>query len=58
MPGLRVVRANCRPYDARDYSCTVDFVDTAAGDTRVYFDVVTISRVDGGWDLKSGLCLH
>lgn len=58
--GLRVLNASCgqaRAGDkASDYLCEVTFTSAADPDQRLYFDVIRIVRIDGGWQLASGLC--
>jgi hypothetical protein len=54
--GLRVLGAKCGHGSASDYLCEVTFTSTADPDARLYFDVIRIARIDGGWQLASGLC--
>lgn len=58
--GLRVLNAACGQAKAgdkaSDYLCEVTFTSAADPDQRLYFDVIRIVRIDGGWQLASGLC--
>lgn len=58
--GLRLLKANCAQAKAgdkgSDYLCEVTFSSAGDPDQRLYFDVIRIVRIDGGWQLASGLC--
>lgn len=58
--GLRVLNATCGQANtgdkASDYLCEVTFTSAADPDQRLYFDVIRIVRIGGGWQLASGLC--
>ena len=54
--GLRVLGARCARGQTSDYLCEVTFTFGLDPDARLYFDVIGIARIDGGWQLASGLC--
>jgi hypothetical protein len=54
--GLRVLGATCGSGEAGGYLCEVTFTSSTDPDERLYFDVIRIARLDGGWQLASGLC--
>lgn len=53
---LQVLQATCRDDGAHKYLCDITFISKKDPDERPFFDVVTITRVADGWELKSGLC--
>jgi hypothetical protein len=53
--GLQVLEANCHDNGTGTFLCEVTFI--SKGDPeRPYFDIITLARTGGGWELKSGLC--
>jgi hypothetical protein len=53
---LQVLQAKCRDDGTQKYLCEITFISKKDPDERSFFDVVTITRVASGWELKSGLC--
>jgi hypothetical protein len=53
---LQVLQAKCRDDGTQKYLCEITFISKKDPDERPFFDVVTMARVAGGWELKSGLC--
>ena len=54
--GLQVVAATCNANAAGRYLCQVTFLSRDDPTQRLYFDIVAVDRVDGRWELTSGLC--
>ena len=54
--GLRVIEASCDPPVGGQYLCQITFLSESDPNKRLYFDVLAVSRGEGGWKLKSGLC--
>ena len=53
--GLQVQEATCHPDGTGTFLCEVTFI--SKGDPeRPYFDIITLARAGGDWELKSGLC--
>ena len=55
---LQVLQAQCRDDGTNKYLCEITFISKNDSAKRPFFDVVAITRVADGWDLKSGLCKH
>jgi hypothetical protein len=55
---LQVVQAKCRDDGANKYLCEITFISKKDSAERPFFDIVAITRVADGWELKSGLCKH
>src|ERR1700721_1026408 len=53
---LQVLQAKCRDDGTHKYLCEITFISKKDPDERPFFDLVTITRVGDGWELKSGLC--
>ena len=53
---LKVLQADCRDDGTRQYLCEITFTSRKDPAERPFFDVVTIARVAGGWEIESGLC--
>ena len=53
---LQVLQASCRDDGTHKYLCEITFISKKDPAERPFFDVVTITRVGDGWELKSGLC--
>jgi hypothetical protein len=53
---LQVLQAKCRDDGTHKYLCEITFISKKDPDERPFFDVVTITRVGDGLELKSGLC--
>lgn len=54
--GLRIVEASCNPPSDGRSLCQVTFLSKDDPDQRLYFDVISVARHDGQWELQSGLC--
>jgi hypothetical protein len=55
---LQVLQAKCRDDGTGKYLCDITFISKKDPAERPFFDIVSIDRVGGGWELKSGLCKH
>jgi hypothetical protein len=53
---LQVLQAQCRDDGTDKYLCEITFVSKKDPAERPFFDIVAITRVADGWELKSGLC--
>jgi hypothetical protein len=53
---LQVLQAKCRNDGTHTFLCEITFISKKDPAERPFFDVVTITRVADGWELKSGLC--
>ena len=53
---LVVESAECNPLATKEYMCQVSFTRRAEASGRLYFDVVTMTAADEGWQLTAGLC--
>jgi hypothetical protein len=52
---LQVQQAKCQGDGTDKFTCELTFI--LKGDPeRSYFDIVSVARAGGGWELKSGLC--
>ena len=56
--GLKLLKTKCRDDAGQQFLCEVTFTSTADLSERLYFNVVTVARTNGGWELKSELCTH
>jgi hypothetical protein len=54
--GLKVLKAKCHHDPGKQFLCEVMFVSSSDPSERLYFDIVAVTRKNGGWELKSGLC--
>jgi len=54
--GLRVVAAKCHGRGGEQFLCEVSFISDGDPTERLYFDIVAVARIGGGWKLQSGLC--
>lgn len=54
--GLQVLQAKCHDDGEDKFLCEVTFISKGDPSQRLYFDIVAVARVDGRWELKSGLC--
>jgi hypothetical protein len=54
--GLKVLEAKCHDSGSDRFLCEVMFTSRDDPAQRLYFDIVSVSRVATGWELKSGLC--
>ena len=53
---LKIVEARCFEKKTNNYNCFITFVSSRDADRRLYYDVAEITRADGNWSLKSGIC--
>ena len=53
---LQVLQAKCHDDGTDKYLCEVTFTSKRDPTERPFFDIVAITRVADGWELKSGLC--
>ncbi len=53
---LRVLAADCIAEPSKTFLCWIKFVSRNDASQRLFFDAVTVSRGNGAWELKSGLC--
>jgi hypothetical protein len=53
--GLQVLQAECHDDGTNKFICELTFI-TKGDPERPYFDIVSVARTGGGWELKSGLC--
>jgi len=53
---LRVLEAKCDDGKTGRFLCQVTFMSNGDPDERLYFDIVSVARVDQEWKLTSGLC--
>jgi hypothetical protein len=53
---LKVLHAKCHDENNGPFLCEVTFVATTDPNQRLYFDIVAVTRIASGWELKSGLC--
>ncbi len=53
---LQVREAKCHDDGTDRYRCEVTFISKSDPTERQFFDIVAVTRVAGGWELKSGLC--
>ena len=52
---LQVLQAKCQGDGTDKFVCELTFI--LKGDPeRSYFDIVSVARAGGGWELKGGLC--
>lgn len=54
--GLRVIDADCDNPVAGKSLCQVTLVSDDDPEQHLYYDVVAVAWIDGGWVLISGLC--
>jgi len=53
---LKVLQARCHDQKRETWLCEVTFVSKSDPNERLYFDIVAVSRIADGWELRSGLC--
>ena len=56
--GLQILRSRCHDSSADRFLCEVMFISKNDPAERLYFDIVAVTRIGDGWQLKSGLCKH
>jgi hypothetical protein len=54
--GLKVLEARCHNNGENKFLCETTFTSRDDPAQRLYFDIVAVARVTGGWELNSGLC--
>lgn len=55
--GLQVLEVKCHDGQKDQFLCEVTFVSLDDENQRLYFDIVSVKRLENkGWELKSGLC--
>lgn len=55
---LKIVDARCYEKERGSFGCFVSFINRRDSDKRLYFDVAEVTRGNGIWNLKSGICKH
>jgi hypothetical protein len=56
--GLQILRSRCHDNSADRFLCEVMFISKGDPTERLYFDIVAVTWIGDGWQLKSGLCKH
>ena len=56
--GLQILRARCHDNSNDRFLCEVMFISKTDPAERLYFDIVAVTWIGEGWQLKSGLCKH
>jgi hypothetical protein len=54
--GLRVLAAKCNNGAVGRFLCQVTFTSRDDPNQRLFFDIVSVTRAGGRWELASGLC--
>ena len=52
---LQVQQAKCHDDGVDKFLCEVTFISNGDAE-RPYFDIVSMARAGGGWEISSGLC--